>query len=58
MRQSIAKSFPLVYELFHKAGEDPYKILEHTWQTMLDVRTVYDRGVEDLPRHIQQHRME
>ena len=42
MRQSIAKSFPLVYKLFHKAGEDPYEVLEHTWQTMLDVRTVYD----------------
>ena len=46
MRQSIAMSFPLVYKLFRKANEDPYEVLEHTWQAMLDVRTVYDEELK------------
>ena len=46
MRQSIAKSFPLVYKLFREAKEDTYEVLEHTWQTMLDVHTIYDEELK------------
>ena len=46
MRQSIAMSFPLVYKLFREAYEDPYEVLEHTWETMLEVRTIYDEELK------------
>ena len=46
MRQAIAKSFPLVYELFRRCDEKPHEILEHTWQTMLEVRDVYVQELE------------
>ena len=46
MRNAIAQSFPLVYTLFRQAGEEPHEILEHTWETMLGVRTVYEQELK------------
>lgn len=46
VRQVIAKAFPVVAELFRLAGEEPREILGHTWETMLEVRTVYEQERE------------
>lgn len=43
MRQVIAKAFPVAVELFRLAGEDPLANLGDTWETMLNVREVYEQ---------------
>ena len=42
VRQAIAKAFPVAAELFRLAGEDPSALLGDTWETMLEVRAVYE----------------
>jgi hypothetical protein len=46
VREAIAKAFPVVVDLFRLAGEEPHKALGDVWPTMLDVRAVYDKEVE------------
>jgi hypothetical protein len=43
VREAIAKAFPVAVELFALAGEAPHEVLGDAWQTMLDVRDVYER---------------
>jgi len=43
VRESIAKAFPVVVDLFREAGEDPRELLGDCWKIMLDVRSVYER---------------
>jgi plasmid stabilization system protein ParE len=40
--EAIAKAMPVVASLFRQAGEDPAKALGDTWQTMLQVKTLYE----------------
>ena len=47
VRQAIAKAFPVAAELFRLAGEDPRAVLGATWETMLEVRTVYELELKD-----------
>ena len=42
VRQAIAKSIPVAGELFRLADEDPRVLLGTTWDTMLEVREVYE----------------
>jgi DNA-directed RNA polymerase subunit RPC12/RpoP len=42
VRQAIAKAFPVATELFRLAGEEPRTLLGDTWETMLEVRSVYE----------------
>ena len=46
MKVAIAKAFPVAYELFHQAGEEPHVVLKDAWQTMLEVRTIYERELK------------
>lgn len=46
VREAIAKAFPVVVELFRLAEEDPREVLGDAWQTMLEVRSVYERELE------------
>jgi hypothetical protein len=43
VREAIGKAFPVVFDLFRTAGEDPRELLGDCWQVMLDVRAVYER---------------
>src|SRR6266436_7832679 len=43
VREAIAKAFPVVVDLFHLAEETPHEVLGEAWQTMLEVRTVYEK---------------
>jgi hypothetical protein len=42
MRRAIAETFPVAAILFRQAGEDPRTILRESWETMLEIRTVYE----------------
>ena len=42
VRQAIAKAFPVAAQLFRLAHEDPRDCLGDAWETMLEVRTVYE----------------
>lgn len=42
VREAIAKAFPVVSQLFNQLGENPAKILEETWNTMLEVKNLYE----------------
>ena len=46
VRQAIANAFPVAAELFRLAGEEPHEILGETWETMLEVRTVYEQELK------------
>ena len=46
VREAIAKAFPVVVELFRLAEEDPREVLGEAWQTMLEVRSFYERERE------------
>ncbi len=43
MRLLIAAAFPVAYELFLQAGEEPHQVLGDAWETMLEERTIYDK---------------
>ena len=43
VRQALAKAFPVAAELFRLAGEEPRKVIGEAWETMLEVRAVYDQ---------------
>lgn len=40
--EAIAKAMPVVVDLCRLAGEEPHKALGATWQTMLEIGSVYD----------------
>jgi len=42
VREAIAKAFSVVADLFRLAEEHPSKVLGDDWQTMLEVRAVYE----------------
>ena len=46
-REVIAKAFPVAYQLFRQAGEEPHVVLEDAWTTMLDVRTIYKQELKE-----------
>jgi hypothetical protein len=46
VREAIAKAFPVVVDLFALADEAPHEVLGDAWQTMLDVRAVYERELQ------------
>ncbi len=43
VREAIAKAFPVVLDLFKLMDEDPREALGDAWQTILEVRAVYQR---------------
>jgi transcription elongation factor Elf1 len=47
VREAIAKAFPMVVDLFHLAEEVPHEVLGDAWQTMLEVRAVYEKELEN-----------
>jgi plasmid stabilization system protein ParE len=47
VREAIAKAFPVVVDLFRLAEEIPHEVLGEAWQTMLEVRAVYERELEN-----------
>jgi hypothetical protein len=46
VREAIAKAFPVVVDLFSLEAEAPHEVLGDSWQTMLDVRAVYQRELQ------------
>jgi hypothetical protein len=42
VREAIARGFPVVVDLFKLLREEPSKHLGASWETMLDVKSVYD----------------
>ena len=46
VREAIAKAFPVAVDLFASAGEAPHLALGDAWQTMLDVRDVYEQELQ------------
>jgi hypothetical protein len=47
VREAIAKAFPVVVDLFYLAEEVPHEVLGDAWQTMLEVRAVYEKELEN-----------
>src|SRR5215472_14961286 len=47
VREAIAKAFPVVVDLFRLAEEIPHEVLGEVWQTMLEVRAVYEKELEN-----------
>jgi plasmid stabilization system protein ParE len=47
VREAIAKAFPVVVDLFRLAEEIPHEVLGEAWQTMLEVRAVYVKELEN-----------
>lgn len=47
VREAIAKAFPVVVELFRLGEERPHEVLGEAWQTMLEVRAVYEKELEN-----------
>ena len=43
VRHAIAKAFPVAAQLFRLTGEEPRNLLGEAWETMLEVRTVYEQ---------------
>ena len=43
MRRAISEALPVANTLFRQAKEDPQDVLEESWNTMLEVRSVYDQ---------------
>lgn len=43
VQEAIAKAFPVAVDLFALAGEAPHELLGAGWQTMLEVRVVYEK---------------
>ncbi len=47
VREAIAKAFPVIAALFRLAGGEPHESLGETWEAMLEVRSVYERELEE-----------
>lgn len=43
MRAAISKTFIIAHRLFRQAGVEPHVVLDDAWQTMLEVREVYEQ---------------
>lgn len=43
VREAIARAFPVVVDMFKQLNEEPSKRLGKCWETMLEVKTVYDQ---------------
>jgi hypothetical protein len=43
VREALGKAFPVAVDLFRAINEDPQALLVDSWQTMLDVRSVYEK---------------
>jgi hypothetical protein len=50
VREAIAKAFPVAVDLFALAEEAPREVLADAWQTMLDVRDVYERELQECEK--------
>ncbi len=46
VRQALAKAFPVAAELFRLAREEPRKVIGEAWETMLEVRAVYEQELQ------------
>lgn len=47
VREAIGKAFPVAVDLFRAIGEDPHSLLGESWQTMLEVRGLYERELAE-----------
>lgn len=47
VRETIAKAFPVAVDLFRQAGDQPHEVLGEAWEVMLEVRSVYERELEE-----------
>ncbi|MGY3484607.1 DNA-directed RNA polymerase subunit RPC12/RpoP [Bradyrhizobium sp. USDA 4011] len=47
VREAIARAFPVIVELFKQLHEAPRKHLGKCWDTMLEVKTVYDHELAE-----------
>ena len=54
VREAIAKAFPVVVDLFRLAEEIPHEVLGEAWQTMLEVRAVYEKELEKRQAELDQ----
>jgi hypothetical protein len=50
VREAIAKAFPIVVKLFRSAKEEPHELLGDAWQTMLEVRSLYESELEQCEK--------
>lgn len=50
VRAAIARAFPVVVDLFRLAGEDPRIVLTDCWDTLLEVRDVYEHELNECRR--------
>ena len=46
VRQALAKAFPVAAELFRLAREEPRSVIGEAWDTMLEVRSVYEQELK------------
>ena len=46
VRQALAKAFPVAAQLFRLAREEPRKVIGEAWETMLEVRAVYEQELQ------------
>jgi hypothetical protein len=47
VREAVARAFPVIVELFKQLHEAPSKHLGKCWETMLEVKTVYDQELAE-----------
>jgi hypothetical protein len=47
VREAIARAFPVIVELFKQLHEAPSKHLGKCWETMLEVKTVYEQELAE-----------
>ena len=50
VREALSKAFPVVVDLFRLIEEDPRILLGNCWETLLDVRAVYERELAACQR--------
>ena len=50
MRLLIAEAFPVAYQLFRQAGEEPRIVLEDAWETMLTENTIYKKEQKECSK--------
>jgi len=47
VREAIARAFPVIVDIFKQLHEEPSKHLGRSWETMLDVKAVYDKELAE-----------
>ncbi len=47
VREAIARAFPVIVDLFKQLHEEPSKHLGQSWETMLNVKAVYDKELAE-----------